>query len=149
MIRDRSILLVEDNADDVELTILAMQENGVTNPIVVARNGAEALERLFGRTGEDAPEAPAIVLLDLNLPKLGGIEVLRRIRSDARTELLPVVVLTSSREERDLVESYRCGANSYVRKPVDFEEFQAAARQVSAYWLTLNEPPPAASRPRP
>jgi len=140
---ERPILLVEDNPDDVELTLHAFEENGVRNPLVVARNGAEALERLFGPPGEPAPELPVIVLLDLNLPKVGGIEVLKRIRAHERTRLLPVIVLTSSAEDRDLVESYQFGANSYVRKPVDFDEFHAAARQLSMYWLILNEPPPA------
>lgn len=139
--RNRSILLVEDNPDDVELTLEALKENGVTNPIIVANDGARALEEIFGN-GSAASPLPMLVLLDLNLPKIGGIEVLRRIRSDPRTRTLPVVVLTSSTEERDLVESYRLGANSYVRKPVEFEEFHAATRQLSMYWLVLNEPPP-------
>jgi two-component system, response regulator len=141
----RPILLVEDNPDDAELTVLALTENGVKNPIVLARNGAEALVRLFGAPGAPPPELPLIVLLDLNLPKLSGIEVLKRIRANERTQLLPVIVLTSSQEECDLVDSYRFGANSYVRKPVDFEAFQRAARQLSLYWLTLNEPHPTSS----
>lgn len=143
MSRTHPILLVEDNPDDAELTVHAFQENGVRNPVHIAADGAAALERLFGKP-EDAtpPELPVIVLLDLNLPKLGGIEVLKRIRANERTKLLPVVILTSSREERDLVESYQFGANSYVRKPVDFDEFHAAAKQLSMYWLMLNEPPP-------
>jgi two-component system response regulator len=143
---ERDILLVEDNPDDAELTVLALRENGVTNPVVVAKNGAEALDYLFG-TGayqwRDVAHRPVVVLLDLNLPKVNGIEVLRRVRADARTQTLPVIVLTSSREERDLVDSYRLGANSYVRKPVDFDAFHKAARQLSCYWLMLNEPPPA------
>lgn len=142
MSNERPILLVEDNPDDVELTIHALEENGVRNPVVVAKDGAEALDRLFGPAGGPAPEPPVIVLLDLNLPKLGGIEVLKRIRANERTRLLPVIVLTSSAEDRDLVESYRFGANSYVRKPVDFDEFHRAAQQLSMYWLMLNEPPP-------
>jgi two-component system response regulator len=142
MIKERPILLVEDNPDDAELTVLALKENGVQNPIVLAADGAEALERLFGAAGGEPPELPLLVLLDLNLPKIGGIEVLKRARAHDRTRLLPIIVLTSSNEERDLVESYRFGANSYVRKPVDFEEFHRAARQLSMYWLMLNEPPP-------
>lgn len=138
----RNILLVEDNQDDAELTLHALKENGVSNPVIVARDGVQALEALFGKDGEPPRELPMLMLLDLNLPKLGGIEVLRRVRADDRTSLLPVVVLTSSNEERDLVESYRLGANSYVRKPVEFEAFHAAARQLSMYWLILNEAPP-------
>lgn len=144
----RPILLVEDNSDDAELTLHALKENGVGNPVVIARNGAEAVDLLMGTnaSGEpNMPELPVIVLLDLNLPKLGGIEVLRRIRSSERTHVLPVIVLTSSKEERDLVESYRLGANSYVRKPVDFDQFHHAARQLSMYWLMLNESPPVGS----
>jgi CheY-like chemotaxis protein len=139
------ILLVEDNPDDVELTIRAFARSHVANPISVARDGAEALERLHG-TGDDAaslPALPQLVLLDLKLPKVDGLEVLRRIRTVERTRLLPVVVLTTSREERDLVESYRLGANSYIRKPVDFAEFVEAVQQIGLYWLVLNEPPPA------
>lgn len=138
---ERPILLVEDNPDDVELTLHALRENGVHNPVTVAKNGADAVEKLFGKEGESSPALPVIVLLDLNLPKLSGIEVLKRIRGHDRTQMLPVIVLTSSKEERDLVESYRFGANSYVRKPVDFEEFHKAARQLSMYWLMLNEVP--------
>jgi two-component system, response regulator len=144
-LEERDILLVEDNPDDAELTVLALRENGVHNPVVHAKNGAEALDYLFATgsyAGRDTSGLPVVVLLDLNLPKLGGIEVLRRIRQHPSTQLLPVIVLTSSREERDLVESYRLGANSYVRKPVDFEAFHRAARQLSCYWLMLNEPPP-------
>lgn len=137
----RPILLVEDNPDDVELTLYALEESAVCNPVVVARNGAEALSRLFGDGG-----VPALVLLDLQLPRVGGVEVLRRIREDARTRLLPVIVLTSSGEERDLVDCYRLGANSYVRKPVDFDEFRDAARQLSHYWLRINHPPPVVER---
>ena len=143
MNRHPPILLVEDNPDDVELTLHALKGNGVQNPVVVAKNGVEALEHLFGKEGGQPAELPIIILLDLNLPKLSGIEVLKRIRAHGRTRLLPVIVLTSSKEEADLVESYQFGANSYVRKPVDFEEFHKAARQLSMYWLMLNEPPPA------
>ena len=139
------ILLVEDNPDDVELTLRAFSRSHVANPVSVARDGVEALERLHG-TGDGAtppPDLPQLVLLDLKLPKVDGLEVLRRIRTDERTRLLPVVVLTTSREERDLVESYRLGANSYIRKPVDFAEFVEAVQQIGLYWLVLNEPPPA------
>jgi two-component system response regulator len=145
----RPILLVEDNADDAELTVHALEENGVRNPIVVAKNGVEALEHLFGTNGEPPNDLPVIVLLDINLPKLSGIDVLKRIRSSPRTSILPVIVLTSSKEERDLVESYKFGANSYVRKPVDFDEFHRAARQLSMYWLILNESPPQPAPPFP
>ncbi|HZI23309.1 MAG TPA: response regulator [Gemmatimonadales bacterium] len=141
--RDRSILLVEDNPDDEALTRRALAKNNIQNEIVVARDGAEALDCLFG-TGAHAgqPMAPEIVLLDLKLPKVDGLEVLRRIRAEPRTRLLPVVILTSSREERDIVNGYGLGANSYIRKPVDFGQFVEAVRQLGLYWLVLNEPPP-------
>ena len=143
MLRDQPILLVEDNPDDVELTLRSLRENGIHNQVVVAKDGVEALELLHGSGPEPTPPPlPAVVLLDLNLPKVDGIEVLRRIREHPRTRLLPVVVLTSSNEERDVVTSYGLGANSFVRKPVDFDEFHRAARQLSLYWLVLNEPPP-------
>lgn len=139
----QTILLVEDNPDDEELTLLAFEQNGISNPIAVAHDGAEALELLFGA---DPPEGrdgalPAVVLLDLKLPKVDGFEVLRRIRADERTRFLPVVVLTSSRQDEDLVASYTLGCNSYVRKPVDFAEFLEAVRQLGLYWLLLNETP--------
>ncbi len=141
--RDRSILLVEDNPDDEALTRRALAKNNIQNAIVVARDGAEALDCLFG-TGAHvgSPMAPEIVLLDLKLPKVDGLEVLRRIRTEPRTRLLPVVILTSSREERDIVTGYGLGANSYIRKPVDFSQFVEAVRQLGLYWLVLNEPPP-------
>lgn len=142
MTDERPILLVEDNPDDVELTLHALRENGVRNRVILANDGVVALERLFGLPGEEPPELPVVVLLDLNLPRLDGIEVLKRVRAHERTRFLPIIVLTSSSEQRDIVESYRFGANSYVRKPVDFDEFHQAARQLSTYWLTLNEPPP-------
>ena len=140
-----SILLVEDNPDDQKLTLRALKKNNITNEIVVAEDGAQALDYLFGRgqfTGRDPRKPPALVLLDLNLPKVDGLSVLAQLRADARTKMVPVVVLTSSREEQDLVKSYELGANSYVRKPVDFLEFVDAARQLGVYWLILNEQPP-------
>ena len=143
--RDGVILLVEDNPDDEALTIRALRRNNIANDLFVARDGAEALEYLFG-TASASPPLPAVVLLDLKLPKVDGLEVLRRIRSEPGTRLLPVVVLTSSSEERDLVDSYSLGANSYVRKPVDFVQFTEAVRQLGVYWLLLNEPPPGAGR---
>lgn len=145
MIRNRIILLVEDNPDDVDLTLRAFKRHGLANEIIVAGDGAEALDRLFGtRAGQGAGELlrPEVVLLDLKLPKMDGLDVLRRMRSDERTRCIPVVVLTSSNEQRDIVSSYELGANSFVRKPVDFAEFLEAARQLGVYWLALNEPPP-------
>jgi two-component system response regulator len=136
------ILLVEDNPDDVELTLRAFKKNNIANEIVVARDGAEAVNLLHGAEGAALPPPPAVVLLDLKLPKLDGLEVLRRIRGNERTALLPVVILTSSREERDLVSGYSLGANSYVRKPVDFGQFLEAVKQLGLYWLVLNESPP-------
>lgn len=143
---EKTILLVEDNADDEVLTLRALRKNNIHNPVVVARDGAEALDYLLGARGETEAETalPTVVLLDLKLPKIDGLEVLRRIRADERTRLLPVVILTSSREELDLINGYRLGANSYVRKPVDFVQFVEATRQLGLYWLVLNEPPPTA-----
>ncbi|MGH7565764.1 MAG: response regulator [Gemmatimonadota bacterium] len=139
-----SILLVEDTEDDIELTRRALKKNKLTNPLVVARDGQEALDYLLGNGAaqQDPDELPAIVLLDLQLPKIDGLEVLRRLRAEPRTRLLPIIILTSSREERDLVEGYTLGANSYIRKPVDFHQFTEAVRQLGLYWLVLNEPPP-------
>jgi CheY-like chemotaxis protein len=138
------ILLVEDNPDDEALTLRALKKNDIRNQVVVARDGAQALEYLFG-TGErkerDPEVSPQLVLLDLKLPRVDGLEVLRRIRADERTRLLPVVILTSSKEQRDLVEGYGYGANSYIRKPVDFGQFVEAVRQLGLYWLVLNETP--------
>lgn len=142
---NKPILLVEDNPDDEALTLRALKKNHISNQIVVARDGAEAVDFLYGtgtHAGRNLDILPAVVLLDLKLPKLDGLEVLRRIRSDARTALLPVVILTSSREDQDLLRSYSLGANSYVRKPVDFNQFVEAVRQLGMYWLLLNESPP-------
>jgi two-component system response regulator len=138
------ILLVEDNPSDVELALYALRKNKLSNHIHVVRDGAEALEYLFGsgeEAGRDINHAPKVILLDLKLPKVDGLEVLRRIKSDERTRLIPVVVLTSSREERDIVETYRLGVNSYITKPVDFEQFTEAVRQLGLYWLLLNQSP--------
>jgi two-component system, response regulator len=141
------ILLVEDNPDDVALTLRALKTHNITNDVVVARDGVEALDYLFGTKGEPAPaELPAVVLLDLNLPRVNGLEVLERIRAEERSRMLPVVILTSSDEERDVVKGYSLGANSYVRKPVDFVQFTEAARQLGLYWLLINRAPPT---PRP
>ena len=138
------ILLVEDNPHDVELTQIALRQSHVANHITVVRDGAEALEYLFG-DGSDVKRrvenSPKVVLLDLKLPKVDGLEVLRRIKSDPRTKMTPVVILTSSREERDIVEGYQLGANSYIVKPVDFEQFAQSIRDVGLYWLLLNQPP--------
>ena len=143
----KTILLVEDNHDDEDLTILAMERSKIKNKVVVARDGAEALDYLFatGRyAGRDASELPQVMLLDLNLPKMSGLEVLRRVRADERTRLLPVVILTSSDEEKDKLSGYGLGANSYVRKPVDFLQFAESAQKLGLYWLLLNEAPPRA-----
>jgi two-component system, response regulator len=145
--RKQIILLVEDNADDVELTLRAFQKSNVLNEIVVVRDGEEAVQYLFctgQHAGRDPEAMPEVVLLDMKLPKLDGLGVLRRMRADERTRRLPVVVLTSSKEERDVTSSYDLGANSFVRKPVDFGEFVDAARHLGVYWLTLNEPAPEA-----
>jgi len=140
---ERVILLVEDNPKDEALTLRALKRSNILNPVVVAHDGVEALDHLFapGADGMSNP-LPQLVLLDLKLPKIDGLEVLRRIRGDERTRILPVVVLTTSTEDRDLLEGYRLGANSYVRKPVDFIQFAAAVGQLGLYWLVLNEPPP-------
>lgn len=142
---DKIILLVEDSPDDEALTLRALKKNNISNQVVVARDGVEALDYLFATgtyAAREAPAKPQVILLDLNLPKLDGLEVLRRIRADQRTRLLPVVILTSSREERDRIEGYSLGANSYIRKPVDFGQFTEAVRHLGLYWLVLNEPPP-------
>jgi two-component system, response regulator len=136
------ILLVEDNADDEELTLRALKKNNIHNHVVVARDGEEALDYLLGtgaHAGRDLSIMPQLVLLDLKLPKIDGLQVLQRLRADRRTRLLPVVILTSSKEQQDLIEGYSLGANSYVRKPVDFTQFIDAVKQLGLYWLILNE----------
>lgn len=143
---DGAILLVEDNPDDEALTLRALKKNNIKNEVVIARDGAEALDYLFGTgkySGRDLDHVPQVVLLDLKLPKVEGLEVLRQVRANERTKLLPVVILTSSNEEQDRLKGYDLGANSYVRKPVDFNEFIEAVRQLGLYWLILNERPPA------
>ena len=142
--RNKTILLVEDNPDDELLTLRALKKNSVFNNVVVARDGAEALDYLFGEgayAGRDTSDVPQLVLLDLKLPKVDGLEVLKRLRADERTRLLPVVILTSSREQQDLLDGYSHGANSYVRKPVDFAQFSRTVEQLELYWLVLNEFP--------
>lgn len=141
---NKNILLVEDNPDDVELTLRALQRHNILNEVVIVNDGVEALDYLFGTgkyAGRDTTILPEVILLDLKLPKISGLEVLQRMRTDERTRLLPVVILTSSNEERDLIDSYRFGANSYVQKPVDFNEFAEAIRQLGMYWLLLNKSP--------
>jgi two-component system response regulator len=141
---ERAILLVEDNPDDEALTIRALKKNRIANRVSVARDGVEALDFLFGTglfAGRDPRDIPSVILLDLHLPKINGLEVLKRIRGDERTRLIPVVILTSSNEEKDLLESYGLGANSFIRKPVDFRKFVHAVRHLGMYWLVLNEMP--------
>lgn len=143
--RAKIILLVEDNPDDEALTLRALEKNNILNEVVVARDGAEALDYLFGtgaHAGRDLGEPPQVVLLDLKLPKLSGLDVLRRIRENERTRLQPVVILTSSAEEQDMIAGYGLGANSYVCKPVGFAEFSEAIRQLGLYWLVTNQAPP-------
>jgi two-component system response regulator len=142
MASDRPILLVEDNPDDEALTLRAFNKNRISNPVVVARDGVEALDYLFGNghhAGRDLTVMPAVILLDLKLPRIDGLEVLRRIRANERTSLLPVVILTTSKEQQDIYEGYSLGANSYIRKPVDFEKFIQAVGQLGLYWLVLNK----------
>ena len=140
----KRILLVEDNLKDIDLTIAALEENHLANEVVVARDGAEALDYLYSRGSfaSRAPGLPAVMLLDIKMPKLNGLEVLRQMKSDANLKSIPVVMLTSSREEPDLAASYTLGANAYVVKPVDFQQFVDAVKQVGAFWAVLNEPPP-------
>lgn len=139
------ILLVEDNPDDEALTLHALQKNNISNKVIVARNGADALDYMMGTgpyAGKEPPPLPTVVLLDLKLPKIDGLEVLRRIRENERTKVQPVVILTSSKEQEDLINGYRYGCNAYVRKPVDFDEFLQAANQLGLFWLLLNSSPP-------
>ena len=137
---DKTILLIEDNPDDEALTLRALRKNNILNEVTVARDGQQALDYFFGENASANP-TPSVVLLDMKLPKVDGLEVLRRIRADPRTRLQPIVILTSSREEQDVVSGYSLGANSYIRKPVDFDQFMEAIRQLGLYWLVLNEPP--------
>lgn len=142
--KNKVILLAEDNPDDVKLTLRALKKNNILNEVVVAQNGVEALDYLFGTgtyEGRDTKIKPQVVLLDLKMPKMDGLEVLNRIRSDERTKLLPVVILTTSSEDKDRIESYKLGANSYIRKPVDFNQFASAVQHLGLYWLVLNEAP--------
>lgn len=145
---DKVILLVEDNPDDEELTLRALKKNNIKNEVIIARDGSEALDYLFGmgaHAGRNLGTMPTVTLLDLKLPKVDGLEVLKRLRADERTKLLPVVILTSSKEEQDLLTGYKLGANSYIRKPVDFLQFNEAVRNLGLYWLLLNESPPKTS----
>lgn len=141
----QAILLVEDNPSDIGLTRRALAKNAISNELVVAEDGQEALDYLFGEgphAGRDTAELPILMLLDLNLPRVGGLEVLQRIRADNRTRRLPVVILTSSKEQEDIARGYDYGTNSYIRKPVDFHEFAEVIRQLGLYWLVINQPPP-------
>jgi CheY-like chemotaxis protein len=143
--KDRIIMLVEDNPDDEELTLRALRQANIVNEVVLARDGSEAFDYLFGsgrHAGRDLGVMPAVILLDLKLPKLSGIDVLKRLRTDPRTRLLPVVILTSSSEDEDMLRSYESGANSYVRKPVDFVAFASAVARLGVYWVLLNEAVP-------
>lgn len=144
------ILLIEDNSSDIDLTKRALEKGRIANEVVVARDGKEALDFLWGEgafVGRDVSDLPAVTLLDLKLPKIPGLEVLRRVRADARTRRMPIVILTSSREEQDLAAGYDLGANSYIRKPVDFNQFTAAIGQLGLYWLVWNEAPPKVKQP--
>ncbi len=139
------LMLVEDNPDDEELTLLAFERNNISSEVVVAHDGVEALDYLFGTgiyTDRDMSVMPALILLDLQLPRINGLEVLRRLRADNRTKLIPVVILTTSNEQQDLINSYSLGCNSYIRKPVDYDQFLTAVHQLGMYWLILNEAPP-------
>jgi two-component system response regulator len=142
--KTKQILLVEDNPDDVQLTLLALQKSNIANEVVVAEDGVEAIEYFAGRgrfAGRDTSILPQVILLDLKMPRMDGLDVLRSIRADERTSLLPVVVMTTSNEDKDRVESYKLGANSYVRKPMDFNQFAEAVRRLGLYWLVLNQAP--------
>jgi two-component system, response regulator len=141
----KKILLVEDSVDDQELIRMVMEDGHIANEIIALSDGVQALDYLFGRrayTGRDLSDTPLVILLDIKLPKLNGLEVLQQLRSDPRTSLIPVVMLTSSNEEQDILTSYQNGVNSYVRKPVDFDQFTEAVKQLKLYWVILNEPPP-------
>jgi CheY-like chemotaxis protein len=143
-VSDKAILLIEDNPSDIALTERALKRNNISNPLVVAQDGQEGVDYLFGTgafAGRDTAQHPVLILLDLKLPKLDGLEVLRRIRADARTRRIPVVILTSSREEQDIAAGYDLGVNSYIRKPVDFQQFTETVRQLGLYWLVINEAP--------
>jgi len=145
IMKEKIILLVEDNPDDITLTLRALKKNSIFNEVVVAKDGVEALDYLFGTgiyAGRDTSVMPVVTLLDLKLPKIDGFEVLKRVRSNERTKLIPVVILTSSKEEDDIINGYSLGANSYIRKPVDYEQFHEAIRELGLYWILINEPPP-------
>ncbi len=147
---NKIILLVEDNPDDEALTLRALKKNNIMNEVVVTRDGVEALDYLFARgahSGRDQRKTPALALLDLKLPRIDGLEVLKQVRANPSTRMLPVVILTSSKEEQDIASGYRLGANSYIRKPVDFTQFTEAVRQLGLYWLVLNEAPPDQDNP--
>jgi two-component system response regulator len=149
VIEDENILLVEDNPDDIELAMRAFRKNKIANNVIVAHDGVEALDYLFCRgahAGRNIKKTPRLILLDLKLPKIDGLQVLEQIRNNAATKLTPVVILTSSKEEQDLLQSYQTGANSYVRKPIDFNTFVEAVRNIGLYWLLINEPPPDKSK---
>jgi two-component system response regulator len=146
---EKIILLVEDSLDDVELTLRALAKNNISNRVVVVRDGEEALDYLMGKGpySENKPRVlPVVILLDLKLPKIDGLEVLAKLRQNEKTQYIPVVILTTSKEEQDLLSGYRLGANSYIRKPVDFQQFTEAIKQLGLYWLVLNEPPPSVRR---
>ncbi len=145
MTRRSLLMLVEDNPDDEELTLLAFEQNNISSEVVIAHDGVEALDYLFGTgiyANRDLSVMPALILLDLQLPKINGLQVLQRLRADDRTKLIPVVILTTSNEQQDLINSYSLGCNSYIRKPVDYEQFVRVVQQLGMYWLLLNEPPP-------